>query len=685
MVCCLMLISFSPRAPLWLLTGVASACASLLASAALAGTVADASQTAMLQPVVVSATRSERALDESTVPISVVTRSDIERTHARTLKQALENVPGLQLREVHGKSGFELSLQGLSADQVLVLIDGLPISASTGSTVDLSQYLVGEVERVEVVKGASSAQYGSAAMGGVVNVITRRMQPGWDGTLEVDSGSYGSQNDNDHPVSANQKHARFGLSGGADTWRLGLSGDVLDDAGFGLHPELWTRQGDASRRVQLTGRVEWLPNAGQADQSLWAEAGRYSEDDVQRYEYFVPSKYVPQRKTEDISRDRVVLGSQWRFDNGAHWQTKAVGERYDSESREVSEGFQIAQRHSAQQTQHLTTQVELPAWGRHLWMLGADWHRETLNQTTNGNSELQLRGHAERTSHELFVQNDIVFNDDWELLLGLRGQHDSDFGGHAAPKASLRGTVWQSGDWKGVLRTSVGTGYRVPNLKERHYLFDHSALGYIVIGNPNLQPESSTSVQLGGTLSLGNRWSLDGNLFYNRVKDLIQTDMGTASSVQGVTAYTYANVARARTAGLEAQMQWQATPALALQAGYTFTSTRDLDTGSELTRRPRDMVRLGLDWKAQPATTVTARARYQSQELADSSSGQHSPAWGVLDLSVNHNIGGGWTLFAGGNNLFNRQRDFASATDFGPVAGRFVYVGARWTFGAGKR
>lgn len=685
MVCCLMLISFSSRAPLWLLTGVASACAFLLASTVLAGTAAEASQTAMLQPVVVSATRSERALDESTVPISVVTRSDIERTHARTLKQALENVPGLQLREVHGKSGFELSLQGLSADQVLVLVDGLPISASTGSTVDLSQYLLGEVERIEVVKGASSAQYGSAAMGGVVNVITRRLQPGWGGTLEVDSGSYGSQNDSGRNFSANQKHARFGLSGGADTWRLGLSGDVLDDAGFGLKPELWTRQGDASRRVQLTGRAEWLPHAGQTGQRFWLEAGRYSEDDVKRYEYFVPSKYVPQRKAEDITRDRVVLGSQWRFDNGVRWQTKAVGERYDSESREVSEGFQIAQRRSAQQTQHLTTQVELPAWGRQLWMLGADWHRETLNQTTNGNSELQLRGRAERTSHELFVQNDIVFNDDWELLLGLRGQHDSDFGGHAAPKASLRGTVWQSGDWKGVLRTSVGTGYRVPNLKERHYLFDHSSLGYIVIGNPHLKPESSTSLQLGGTLSLGSRWSLDGNLFYNRVKDLIQTDMGTASSVQGVTAYTYANVARARTAGLEAQMQWQATPTLALQAGYTFTSTRDLDTGSELTRRPRDMVRLGLDWKAQPATTVTARARYQSQELADSSSGQHSPAWSVFDLSVNHDLGGGWTVFAGANNLFNRQRDFASPSDFGPVAGRFVYVGARWAFGAGQR
>lgn len=661
------------RTPLWLLTGVASV--------SLAGT-AGAADPSTLQTVVVSATRSERAIDESTVPISVVSRSEIERTRARTLKQALENVPGLQLREVHGKSGFELSLQGLSGDQVLVLIDGLPITASTGSTVDLGQYLVGEVERVEVVKGASSAQYGSSAMGGVVNVITRRIQPGFGATLEVDAGSYGRQNDSGRRASANQKHARFGLSGGGEAWRLALSGDVLDDAGFGLRPELWTRQGDASERVQLTGRAEWLPRAGQR---FWLEAGRYSEDDVQRYEYFVPSKYVPQRKSEDIARNRVVLGSQWRLDGGARLQAKAVREHYDSESREVSDGYQIARRNSAQQTQHLSTQVELPAWGRQVWMLGADWHRETLRQTTNGNSELQFNGRAQRDSRELFLQNDIFLNDEWELLLGVRGQHDSDFGGHTVPKVSLRGTLLERGDWKGVLRASAGAGYRVPNLKERHYLFDHSSLGYIVIGNPNLQPESSTSLQLGGTLSLGSRWSLDGNLFHNRVKDLIQTDLGNATSVQGVTAYTYANVARARTAGLEAQLRWQATPALALQAGYTRTHTRDLGGGGELTRRPRDMARLGVDWKLQQDTTFTARARYQSDELADSVSGQRSPAWSVLDLSLGHGLGGGWTVFAGINNAFNRQRDFASASDFGPIAGRFVYVGAKWAFGAHQR
>ena len=114
-----------------------------------------AQEAATLAPVVVTGTRTERALDDVPVRVEVVSREEITRTHARTLKEALENVPGLQLREVHGKSGFELSLQGLTSDQVLVLIDGLPISASTGSTVDLSQYLVSDVARIEVAKGAS--------------------------------------------------------------------------------------------------------------------------------------------------------------------------------------------------------------------------------------------------------------------------------------------------------------------------------------------------------------------------------------------------------------------------------------------------------------------------------------------------------------------------------------------------
>ena len=641
-----------------------------------------AQEAATLAPVVVTGTRTERALDDVPVRVEVGSREEITRTHARTLKEALENVPGLQLREVHGKSGFELSLQGLTSDQVLVLIDGLPISASTGSTVDLSQYLVSDVARIEVVKGASSAQYGSSAMGGVVNVITRPIEQGFGGSATVDVGSYGSQNDNGRSTSANNRHGRINLGGGGETWRLALSGDSMDGDGFGLDPQKWARQGDASKRQQLTARAQWLPRK---EGNFWVELGHYTEDDVQRYEYFVPPKYVPQRKTEDITRDRVTFGGDWKFDNGLRAEVKGVSERYDSQSREYSQNFQTATRASSQQKDHITTQLELPAWGHQLWMVGADWSRETLAQSSNGKPELGVAGRAERTSQELFLQNDIVVNDVWEVLLGVRGQDDSDFGTHVAPKVSVRGNVYEQGGWKGVVRASLGQGYRVPNLKERHYLFDHSSLGYVVIGNPNLKPESSDSLQLGGTLGLDESLSIDGNFFYNRVKDMIQTDLVNYTTVNGISAYTYQNIARARTSGLESSVKWRATPALDLQAAYTRTQTRDLNSGTELTRRPRDIVRLGLDWKPQAATTLSVRARYQGDELVDSAGGTRSPAWSTMDVTVNHKLGNDLTLFLGVNNLTNRQRNFASANDFGPIAGRFVYVGAKYAFGNANR
>jgi len=122
------------------------------------------------------------------------------------------------------------------------------------------------------------------------------------------------------------------------------------------------------------------------------------------------------------------------------------------------------------------------------------------------------------------------------------------------------------------------------------------------------------------------------------------------------------------------------------------TDTRNLDTGQELTRRPRHMARLGADWRFLPRTVVSARLRYQSSELISSSEANGdisgapadgvSPAWSTLDLALNHEFQNGWAGFVGVNNLFNRQRDFADPSDFGPVRGRFVYLGVRYQFSA---
>lgn len=151
-------------------------------------------------------------------------------------------------------------------------------------------------------------------------------------------------------------------------------------------------------------------------------------------------------------------------------------------------------------------------------------------------------GDATQGSKELLIQDNWLADEQWELLAGLRYQNDSDFGDHFAPKFNLRRQLTQSAAWDSFMRLGWGRGYRVANLKERHYQFDHSQLGYVVNGNPDLQPELSSGFQLGYGVIWTDQFSLDANLFYNRLKDFIQTDFdaqATQTRGDGAAVYRY--------------------------------------------------------------------------------------------------------------------------------------------------
>ncbi|MDO5101799.1 MAG: TonB-dependent receptor [Lautropia sp.] len=635
-------------------------------------------QTRQLGDIVVTGTRSEKQRADAPVRTEVVDQAEIRATGARTLKEALANLPGVQLQELHGKSGYQLVMQGFGSDQVLVLIDGLPISASTSSSVDLSQYLLSDVERIEVVKGASSAQYGSSAMGGVINVITRTPDEGLHGGVQLGVGSRGKQNDSGKRVDDALKQLQLELEGGGEHLRGRVSLERLDDDGFGKDPAAWARQGDRIRRQQATGRVWWRPVIG----SEWTLAlSQYSEDDVQRFSRFFPPVHVPQRKTEAIDRDRLVMHGRQQLDHGSVVHLSGVHERYDTGSQTFSNGLQVIDRVSRQRMNHLSLQWDLPPLAGQMWQWGGDLHQERLSQRQNGVSELTGGDEARRSSRELFLQGDVFLTPQWELLLGVRWQYDSDFGFHWAPKLAVSGRVYEAGTRSITLRASAGQGYRVPNLKERHYLFDHSALGYKVTGSPGLRPESSNSLQLGAVLALWPGWTVDVNAYYNRVKDLIQVDRGKARVDGGVASYGYENVARARTKGLETELIWSPSSAWRLNGALTFGKTRDLTSGTELTRRPERIARLGVDWRPLAHTALTMRLRHQSSELVDSAQGLRSDAWTTVDLGFRQQLAQGLTGFLKIDNVFNEQRNFDEDHQFGPLSGRLVMIGLRYGFG----
>lgn len=624
-----------------------------------------------LDNVVVSATRTERDRYDVPVRTEVVTQQELRRTHARSLKEALENVPGLQLREIHGKSGYEATMQGMTSDQLLILIDGLPLAASTGSTVDLSQYSLADVGRIEIIKGAASAQYGSSAMGGVINIITREADAGGRASVTYDAGSYGQQNSSGNSQHVAQHHINTLVEGGNNRLQARLSADLRDSEGFDADRSSWVREGDASRRLQYAGRLSWTPSDAAY---LSVDAQRFEESDRQWMPVELEGR-LP-NKTEEIDRNRLALNSGWRVDNFSV-TLKGLIERYRSESAKRNLGFPMSydERDMTLDTEFLSVQVDFPLAAQHQFQLGADIRDEELTQFKDGVSEIGEYGAANRQNYELFLQDDYFFSAKTEIIAGLRVQQDSDFGLYSSPKIALKHSLADNGNFQTIFRTSIGTGYRVPNLKERYYTFDHSSIGYKVIGNPDLQPEASLSYQAGLWFDWNSRRTLDINAFYNDIRDLIQTDEDNATIVDGIAVYTYRNISNARTLGLETVFSDRLTPAIGLMLSHTYTQAKNTDTQQTLTRRPEHIVRIGIDWQAMEQLEFNARVRYQSRELASSSTGIWSPAWSTIDLKMNYQVSPALSLFGGIDNATNTQRDFSSGTDFGPVAGRFIYLG----------
>ncbi len=630
----------------------------------------------VLDTIVVTGTRSEKKLIDSPIRTEIIDAQELKRTNATTLKDALENVPGILLREIHGKSGYEISLQGLSSDQVLVLIDGLPLAASTSSTVDLEQYLVAGVEHIEVIKGAASAQYGSSAMGGVINIITRKVQDGVAISGQVDIGSYGKQNANGKSTSINNHHQKVSIEAANASLKGRLMADRFSNHGFAVEPKDYPQQGDEQKRQQYAFYGAWQPS----DQfMLWADFNEYKEKDQQRSLNFVPPFYLKQYKIEDIERQRFSAGSQFNLPKNTSLELKAVHETYDSTSTQTLDGYLSALRNSHQENNHFSSQLSLPEWNRQNWQLGYDWHEEKLEQRNNGKIEMQ-GGSVKRDRHELYVQNDVHLVQNVDAVLGWRFQNDDDFGDHNAFKLSTKYRFYDQHDLLADLRFSYGQGYRVPNLKERFYSFDHSHLGYIVIGNPNLKPESSDSYQVGLNLIQKEHWNADINLFWNDVKDLIQIDYDNASTRNGITQYSYSNVAKAETKGIETSAKWYLTPYLALNGAYTYTEARDKTSNTLLTRRPKHIARLGADYALNDQLDLTLRGRYQSSEYGDSNNQQQSPAWVTFDSQVDYRINRYVSAFAGIDNILNEQRNFSSAVDYRPVAGRYTYMGLRFNW-----
>lgn len=590
-----------------------------------------------LEALVVTASRRLQRLADAPVTTELISRRDIEIARVPDLSTLLTQRLGIQLEGGH-PAGEGVMLQGLGSERVLILMDGQPLVGRLSGTLDISRLPTSMVERIEVVKGSQSSLYGSDAMGGVVNIITRNAgAERWNLGLDATTGSQG----------------RMDLSGtlGGSVGNF----DYLIDAGrrmTDVAPGMDSQQGALAERWDGLLKLGWEPS-----DELRIEAAGLLLDERQRWQGGQIFQFA------DNDQRGARIGAQWssgihRLSPTLHWTEFEHLSRRATVPRPSSNGgeSELQRLYEAELLYNLGS-------GDAGLDLGVEAKREEIGSD-------RVTG-VDRSLHTLepFAQATLPLGA-LRIVPGARMSWSEEWGAHFTPRlATLYRPVPEV-----ALRASLGRGYRAPSFKELYMEFLNIGPGfsYTVRGNPLLQPESSTNLTLGAEWSPGPLY-LRGQVFETRFDDFIETTLAGDSS--GTTVYTYGNVSEGRTRGVEVE-GGLTHRSLRLEAGYSWLSTRADDTGAPLLGRPAHSARgsvesnlpLGLRGGLTGVFTGSTPVQRGEEDVTVNRDGYLR-----FDATLASDLPAGLQLSAGVRNLFDARPDHWPG-----FTGRHLYIGIGW-------
>ncbi|WP_166425579.1 TonB-dependent receptor [Paraglaciecola sp. 20A4] len=642
-----------------------------------------------LERMVVTGTRSELAQSRSPISIDVISGVELQQVSHGTLASALNYIPGVVTKR-NSKDGYTVQMQGFDGDHVLVLLDSQPLISPTGSSVDLDQISVLNIERIEVLRGAASVLYGSSAMGGVINIITRK-QARNSGKFRYQASSY-TQNSIDSGDVAGLY--QLDLSQMILGWQGSVSAQKIDDPGFDYDENTLAQSAPSTDKTFVNFGL--ARTFGEINLAL---KSRYFSDEKTKLRYAIPGQ------TGDISYLSDV--EQWQQDFSLSkeqlWKVQGRYLQHDETSGD-SNGLRDA----------IIKLAELDS--QYQWQLkdfsfvsGLVLHRDELYQikqpvvssstgdaTSNGTIEIDDKG---RNSAEGYTQGSWQVGEH-ELVAGVRVQHDSDFGWHSATRVNGLFALNKDTHNAWQLRVGAGQSYRVPTLKERFYVFDHSNLGYMVLGNKFLEPETALSANVemsyqgsvGNLLALGTstnqqrspRLSLRANAHYAKAEDFITTVTDAEASAQtGLLISRYENVDQTYIKGvdLSAKLSWAKVD---YQLSYSYLHATD-DDGAYLSDRPTHQIKSNVNWQLPFDINLLAYVVYEAGEHQNSTqTGIEKDDWLSVNLSVNQHINEQWQWNAGVDNVFDEHQDSTAIAsgllDVRPLASRRLFAGVTYQF-----
>jgi len=534
----------------------------LLVLALMAPLAAHAQEPKRVDPVVVTATPVETPAEQLGASVSVVNGEDFQTYHYPTVDEALRSVPGVEIRRsgAYGKT-TSVTIRGANANQVQVLVDGLRVKSPTLGQVDLSDISPDLIERIEVIRGAQSTLYGADAIGGVINIITRKGKGGpFQATVQQEVGNY------DTLVS------RATVYGAWKILNYALSASHFESNGQFQNDE--TDANAISARIGAT-----LPGNSTLDFVF-----RYNKNDIG-----VPVKGVfpgPQPINPIINRnarsqsETTIFSLEGKTRPVEWWETRGRLARYEN-----SAGFQdpvdpgvdfdfptFSQVNVERREAEWVNSFFIGKWSTS--SVGLE-HRREIGENHN-----TFRAVSETQS--VFFEQQLRFFERLFLTGGFRVEDNSVFGTTTTERGSLAFLIKETGT---RLRGSAGTGFRAPTFND---------LFFPGFGNPDLQPEKSLSYDFGVDQKLwNNRVRLGLTYFQNNFRNLIACCTPLPTAPFGGPF----NVGRARSAGIEFTGEVDVLPNLIASLNYTYTDSENLATDRPLPREPRHRWNIGLTWE----------------------------------------------------------------------------------------
>ena len=662
--------------------------------------------TALEDVTVTTATKTEKNIDGVSASVIVITQKDIERISASTLKDVFEKIPSINAqfgRFPHPSSASKasVSIRGAGANGTLILIDGKRLSGETEGPYELNRIPASMIERIEIVKGSMSTLYGSDAIGGVINIITKKVDKN-SSTLDVKYGQNGHG-------EAKEKNVNFTTSGTKEDIKYKLFGSIIDTSSYSKnksYTQVATNPttgavlvANPQNNISGTNKVTFSDDANVKNVGTRIEKNLNDNVslgfdlnylDENREGTYIGSaafsgggliKNTPVNSEDNNRRFDVSSDLKYQINDDLSGQTKVYRSYYKkrNETTPINFAGPVNTKFSANVTiDTIESNLTYVLNDSNIITTGLEFREETRDSSAINPVASSSNFITKKVQYKsLFIQDEIALTNSLNATMGARYDKIS----NADNKATIQTGLVQKLTENTNLRANYAQGYRAPDIAELYVVSpsykDGKRFGSDVIFGPKtsayeLKPEQSQTFEIALSNRMDKLFS-EIVLFNTKIDDKIElVSYGSGNAKY----YTSENLDKVDIKGVELNLDYTLNDNADLNFNLTYLDTEDKSTNKELIFTPDLSASLGFNYKILSNVATNLSLRYLGEQYSDTQNTATTDDYTLVDVGVKYDVNKTLTLYTGIDNIFDTKIE----EELGTNVGAYYFAGARINF-----